>query len=304
MDRLRAINLNLLLPLALLVETESVSEAARQAGVTPSAMSHALAALRALLEDPLLVRVEGRLRRTGFADTLRGPLGRTLAELDQLLGRRFEFDPARSQRAFTVSMRDMFAALLAPRLIARVAAAGPGLSLRVVPFANEGLAQALSEGAIDAAVGVGLGALPGVQAEPLYRDRFACLLWAQHPLAGKRKLDRRTYARLPHVLMATQGSGPGPVDDALAAHGLARRVVARLPYVLVAAHALIGTDAVLTLARRLARHLAATLPLVALEPPLPIEDFTVELGWHARHHGAPALTWLLNELRRAAGEEA
>lgn len=303
MDRLRAINLNLLLPLALLVETESVSEAARQAGVTPSAMSHALADLRALLDDPLLVRVEGRLRRTGFADTLRGPLGRALAELEQIVGRRSGFDPAHSQRVFTVSMRDQFAALLAPRLTARMAAAGPGLSLRVVPFADQGMAQALSDGVIDAAVGVRLSALPGVQVEPLYRERYTCLVWQQHPLAGKRKLGLRAYARLPHVLLSPHGSGPGPVDDALAAHGLSRRVVTRLPYVLVAAHALIGTDAVLTLARRLARRLAATLPLVALEPPLPIEGFTVELCWHARHQGAPALTWLLAELRAGAGEE-
>jgi DNA-binding transcriptional LysR family regulator len=143
-----------------------------------------------------------------------------------------------------------------------------------------------------------------VQAEPLYRERFACLLWKQHPLAGKRKLGLTAYARLPHVLLATHGSSPGAVDEALAAHGLSRRVVARLPYVLVAAHALIGTDAVLTLARRLARRLAATLPLVALEPPLPIAGFPVELGWHARHQGAPALTWLLAELRSAAGEQA
>ena len=49
-------DLNLIRALALLLETRSVTAAARRAGVTQSAMSRTLGRLRDAFADPLLVR--------------------------------------------------------------------------------------------------------------------------------------------------------------------------------------------------------------------------------------------------------
>ena len=49
---LRRLDLNLLLAFDALMETRSVSAAARRLGVGQSAMSHALGRLRALFDDP------------------------------------------------------------------------------------------------------------------------------------------------------------------------------------------------------------------------------------------------------------
>src|SRR4029077_7552626 len=57
-------NLNLLLALDGLLSQRSVTAAARRVRVTPSAMSHSLAALRDLLGDPLLLRSGGPEHRT------------------------------------------------------------------------------------------------------------------------------------------------------------------------------------------------------------------------------------------------
>ena len=71
---LSSINLNLLVALDALLQTRSVSDAARRTRVTTSAMSHSLSALRQLFDDPLLVRVGGRMALTPQAEALREPL--------------------------------------------------------------------------------------------------------------------------------------------------------------------------------------------------------------------------------------
>src|SRR5262245_33205490 len=68
---LSSINLNLLVALDAVLQTRSVSDAARRTRVTKSAMSHSLSALRHLLDDPLLVRVGGRMALTPHAEALR-----------------------------------------------------------------------------------------------------------------------------------------------------------------------------------------------------------------------------------------
>lgn len=54
--KLSALDLNLLVVLAALLEERHVTRAARRVGLSQSATSHALSRLRELYRDPLLVR--------------------------------------------------------------------------------------------------------------------------------------------------------------------------------------------------------------------------------------------------------
>ncbi len=69
-DYLARIDLNLLTPLAALLEERHVSRAAERIGVTQPAMSHALRRLRAALDDELLVRGGGGYVLTPRAERL------------------------------------------------------------------------------------------------------------------------------------------------------------------------------------------------------------------------------------------
>ncbi|WP_280510166.1 LysR family transcriptional regulator, partial [Nocardia farcinica] len=65
------LDLNLLVALDSLLDTGSVTEAARRLHTSPSAMSRTLARLRRLLDDPLLVRSGRHLVPTPRALALR-----------------------------------------------------------------------------------------------------------------------------------------------------------------------------------------------------------------------------------------
>ena len=85
MDDLRRIDLNLLLTLHALLAEQHVSRAALRLHRSQPAVSHALAQLREIFADPLLVRRGGRLQPTARALELAQPLREALQQLDALL---------------------------------------------------------------------------------------------------------------------------------------------------------------------------------------------------------------------------
>ncbi len=68
-------DLNLLIVFELLMEERSVTRAAERACLSQSAMSHALARLREMLQDPVLVRGKNGMKPTERALSLRAPFG-------------------------------------------------------------------------------------------------------------------------------------------------------------------------------------------------------------------------------------
>src|SRR6187402_3676765 len=92
--RLSAIDLNLLVVLRALLGERHVTRAARQLGLSQSATSHALARLRELYGDPLLVRSGRSLELTPRAAAILPQLARGLSELEGSLRGAPEFEPA------------------------------------------------------------------------------------------------------------------------------------------------------------------------------------------------------------------
>ncbi|MFX7922482.1 LysR family transcriptional regulator, partial [Acinetobacter baumannii] len=85
------------------------------------AVSHALAHLRELFGDPLLVRRGGKLALTARARELSQPLEDVLDQLGALLAPP-AFDAAAAQRVFRLVMSDYGARTVLPELIRRLRA--------------------------------------------------------------------------------------------------------------------------------------------------------------------------------------
>src|SRR6476661_3474632 len=105
-------NLNLLLALDGLLSQRSVTAAAKQVRVTPSAMSHSLSELRGLLDDPLLVRSGRGMVLTPRAEALVSPLHTLLKDAERLLRGGGAFEPATASRRFVIAAPDFLATLL------------------------------------------------------------------------------------------------------------------------------------------------------------------------------------------------
>ncbi|WP_233206438.1 LysR substrate-binding domain-containing protein, partial [Haliangium sp. UPWRP_2] len=185
------------------------------------------------------------------------------------------------------------------QLLSHLMKEAPRLDLEVRGGPAE-LESALEEGRIDVALGVFPKLSPRIRQQRLFDDGFVCLLRKGHP-AARRRLTTRQFAALSHVQIAPRGAPGGPVDDALAQHGLQRRVALRIGSFLSALQLVARTDLVLTAPERLVRTLLGALPLRVLEPPLALPRFSMYQVWHESRQQDPAHAWLrgvLAELSR------
>ncbi len=294
MRDLPEINLNLLLSLEALLAEANVTRAARRLGVTQPTMSRALRRLREDLDDPLLVRSGQGLVRTPRAERIHASLRDGLRALRRVLHDE-EFDPATAPDTITIAAHDIVGVFVLPALLRRIGADAPGLALDVEPLRYANLVAQLDSGALDLAIGVGFAEAPGLLRRVLFRDGWVCLARRGHPSLAE-GLDLATYARIPHALASPEGDGPGVVDRALAAQGLARHIAYRTRYFIGAAMAVAQTDVVLTLPRRAGLHLARALDLVSYDPPVELPALDVVATWHARLDAHPMHTWVRSAL--------
>src|SRR5262249_25405328 len=121
-----------------------------------------------------------------------------------------------------------------------------------------------------------------------------------HPRVGK-ELDLATFVSLPHLLVTRDPDGTGPLDAALAAHGLRRHIAMRVPYHLAGPFIVARSDLVLITTLALARDAASLLPLRILRCPLPLPMLKVTMAWHERNQNDPAHRWF-REITLRSGE--
>ncbi|WP_337243531.1 LysR family transcriptional regulator [Luteimonas sp. gir] len=299
MNNLRRMDLNLLVTLHALLSERHISRAALRLHRSQPAVSHALAHLRRLFDDPLLVRRAGKLELTARASALMQPLTEALEQLGALLDPP-TFDPASAQRTFRLAMSDYGARVLLPGLARTLRSQAPGIDLVVNQASRESMLADVIDGEIEMALGVFPGRHPdAVRAHTLFVEDFACLADAS-TLQASGTLDREAWLARPHVLVALRAESDNEIDRALARDGLRRRVAMTLPHWGVANDLIAGTDLILTVARRNLDSIATDPRLRIFAPPLAIAPFDFDLIWHQRRERDPAHTWLRDTVVRVA----
>ncbi|MBV6750536.1 MULTISPECIES: LysR substrate-binding domain-containing protein [unclassified Pseudomonas] len=294
MNDLRRIDLNLLVILDALLAEQHVTRAAERLHLSQPAVSHALARLRDLLGDPLLVRVGGGLVPTARALELALPLSDALGRVQDLLAPQ-GFDPASAKRTFRLAMSDYGAAMLLPGLVRGLRRDAPGIDLQITQASREGMLELLLNGDIDAATGVFPDFSPALRSTHLFSEHYACLV-DRDSLPAEGVLDLPGYLSRPHVLLEMRGSGTAEIERALSAIHQRRRVAISLPHWGVAPQLIAGTDLILTVASRNLRNIDHER-LVVVPPPFEIPSFDFIFVWHQRRDGDQALGWLRECMR-------
>lgn len=281
-------DLNLLKALEALLETKSVTQAAKRLGLSQPATSHALGRLREAFSDPLLVRTGSAQVLTERAERLREPLKETLARAELVLSAPEGVTPATLKRNFSISLADYTELVLLPKLTERLMAEAPGVSVTCRPHRGKPL-EALTSGD-ELWLGVGAPDEPGLITQRLFSDSYLCVVRKDHPLA-RRKISLKQFVELKHVQIAPGGLPGGPLDDALAARGLSRTVAVRVPNFLVAPLLISKSDLVLTAPKRVVELFSDFAGLHVFEPPIRIPSFTVQQCWLARSQTDATHKW-------------
>src|ERR1700748_1720322 len=218
---LNSLDLNLLVALDALLKEASVSRAAMRVGLSQPAASHALARLRDVLGDPLLVRVGARMELTPRAQALRGPLARAL---DQVRGLFIadDFDAARSERHFRLMMPDLAVELLVPPLMQKVSRLAPNVRLDIVPWRGPAIFNAEFARTIDLVISIG-DAFKGFHRQLLYTDHDALAVRRGHPMAAKLK-RREAFLAARHLGVIIRGQPEDLIDTWLRPKGIERHI--------------------------------------------------------------------------------
>lgn len=288
---LHGIDLNLLVAFDALMQERSVTKAGIRIGRTQPAMSAALSRLRALFQDELFVRGVDGLQPTPRAVDLAGPLQQALTEIQRTLSFTQSFEPATARLTFTLGLSDHPAFVLLPQLVRRLQEIAPGITLQVRNFsARDDAVDMLDSGAADVTIGVPPASAGRILSQPLFEERFVCILRKGHP-AAEETLDLDTFLTLGHLLVSPENDRFGYVDAALAKQGLKRRLALTLPHMYAAPLLVAQSDMIATLMAGVVKASGRESELQLLEPPVELAPVPFVMSWHRRNDAHPAQRW-------------
>jgi LysR family transcriptional activator of mexEF-oprN operon len=286
---LRNMDLNLLLVFSVLMRERSVSRAAERLFIGQSGMSGALARLRLLFDDPLLIRVGRRLEPTPRALGLVPVVDEVLGQIERAIGGARPFHPRASRRTFTIGLSDNHELLFAPALARALFDEAPDSRLVVRPVDVHSLRTALDEQLLDAAVSVSTELPSWHDAVPLFEQGYACV-WSRHQVPMKR-LTTHQFTTLPHVMVTFGGDLESGFDAVLAEHGLKRRVILGVPRFSTLPGVLDAQPLIATVPLPVAESFAREHRLALSAPPVPLPARQVRLVFRRRDAALGELVW-------------
>lgn len=216
------LDLNLLKVLDALLKDRSVSKAAQRLNLSQPAMSHALNRLREQLNDPLMTRSAHGVDPTPYAESLIEPLSKILSMIERDILRQEPFDPAVSDRAFTVGVDTHLANTLIPPLVLSVLKSAPNSSVHSRLLASEFQHRPYLEGGIDLAIGTASNNPVKLARKFLFRDEICGIVRSGHPKYKKRISLKELANNFEHIGYYIKGETTTIIDDLLADHGLQR----------------------------------------------------------------------------------
>jgi len=296
LEKLRQVDLNLLITFAAIAEEKSVTAAASRLLLSQPAVSRALQRARAMFQDDLLVRSP-----RGFELTLRGR--KILEELETLLPRMEHlvtpnlFDPVQEKSHFRISGPDNVCTVLLPRLCRQYVNGRYQAQFEFLPW-QIGIADLVEHGQLDLVLHIDDGLLPShFQSERLYREDWVCAV-ARDSRFGD-QLSLKQYLDASHIVVSTLPGVQTIPDKGLAAVGAKRRSFIRVPYFGAALKCLPGTELVLTLTSGLTSVVQGDRKLRLVKAPEELHPFHFLMAWHPRHNSDPRHVWLRAAMRSA-----
>lgn len=295
--QLSRIDLNLFTVFDAIYREGGITAAARRLHLSQPAISHALGRLRELLRDPLFERHGNDMVPTPLARSLAATIGKSLGNLEEVLHRAGHFDPATSQRRFTVAIRNSLEGPFLPALVASFSRDAPGIDVAAVRIERRDLEEDLQSGELDIAVDVALTTSADIRRERLGAEPLVVLARQEHPLV-RGTLGADTYLALEHVLVTGRRRGGGFEDIALNRLGVARRIRVRCQQHAAACDVVSQSDMLATMPRNQAELANRRSNNQMLPFPFDVSSMEFFLYWHSNVDTDMANRWFRERVSR------
>ena len=309
---LRQVDLNLFRVFEAVMKHRSITGASRDLYLTPSAVSHALSRLRAVLSDKLFVAGETGMEPTARALELAPHVRGGLERIDGALTGH-QFVPASARRTFRIAASDYGTQTVLPRLMARLGSSAPLVDLRIFPLCRPDAMRQFDEGRIDLAISWFGELSSNVRRHVLATDTEAVIVRPGHPLTRATVTVPRLL-EYPHVVVELSGSTTpghsGYVDE----RGVSRRVwlehllleqrqegsnagraAVSVPHYASVIPLVQGSDMVATMPLSLVQPALANGTIVALKLPYEPHQYNLEAIWLQSAESDAGLRWLIGE---------
>jgi LysR family transcriptional regulator, mexEF-oprN operon transcriptional activator len=297
----RDLDLNLLRVFTVIAESQSVTAAAAQLYLPPSAINAALRRLTSAVGAPLFAR-QGR----GLILTSRGRqmLAGVQPHLSPLIAAALappELDLRTSERTFRLGLSDAAEVWLLPPLLGLLRQEAPLMRVIAVPVQFRNVAAVLGAGGVDAAVTVADDLPAGIRRQALFWGGFVCLFDRRHVRFAGRLREKDYFAR-DHVVVSYNGDLRGIVEDLLHKQ---RRVRCSVSSFANLGALLDGTALLATVPALVARQIQALRPhLRACALPFSLPGSSMELLWPAALDDDQACGFLRERIARISAREA
>ena len=298
MMHISRVDLNLFIVFEAIYAEGSVTRASLKLNLTQPAISHALGRLRVMFDDPLFVRQGHLMVSTPLSRSIIEPVRQSLRGFEVTLNKLNRFDPATTEKEFTLALRDVLESTVLPPLMVALEQAAPQAKVAAVQVDRRELESELQAGTLDCAIDVLLPLSPEIRHVRILADRTLVVARRGHPrLQGGITLD--AYLEEEHILASSRRKGPGIEDFELSRLGLQRKIRLRCQHYFAACRVVSQTDLILTMPERYARVANQQFDNQLLALPLEMPAWDVYLYWHANVEDDPANKWLRERLTAA-----
>lgn len=292
---LASVDLNLFVVFDTIYAEGGITRAGRRLNLSQPAISHALARLREIFEDPLFTRNGHAMTPTPLARRLIEPVREALRGLEVTLTKVDRFDPTSTTKRFIIAMRDALESAVLAQFMRGIASSAPRIDISVVRAERRDLERELSAGTVDVALDVLLPLPEEICRQRLGVEWLVVVARRQHPRV-RATLELDNYLRQEHIAVSSRRRGLSPEDFELGRHNLRRRIRLRCQNYFAACRVVSETDLILTMPTRYARILNTQFGNRLLPFPLKVPAFDSYLYWHTNADADPANAWLRQQL--------
>lgn len=296
---LGAVDLNLLVAFEALYIHQSVTLAAQRLHIGQPAMSAALGRLRSLFDNELFVRVGREMKPTDRAMAIAPQVMFALDMIRTTLADLQTFDPASSQKTFTIATSDYFASMILPKLLAILSHQAPHVNLRVLSVEKESLVNSIENNALDVAVGTFFNLPPYILQKTLLSEQFVGIARSDHPALEDGVISLENFVGFPHALFTLRRDDIGIIDQALADQGLKRRIALTVPYWFALPAAIASSNLLVAIPSCMAAHVTRHYSLQTFDIPLNLSSWSISMVWSTLDDQNPENLWLRQTIQQA-----
>tara|TARA_R110000787_G_scaffold104494_1_gene211603 strand:- start:4544 stop:5461 length:918 start_codon:yes stop_codon:yes gene_type:complete len=293
---LRRQDLNLLPILRELILTQSVSRAAENINLSQSATSGALARLRSVFDDELLVMDGRSMIATPFAKAIQYRVEQACRSIEALY-QPSTFDPKTEARQFNIAATDYVAYMLGGHIARHLHEQSEATSVRFHPISRN-LEQHLLYGDIDIAIMSDRGAEhigTALESQWLFRDERVVIASATNP-PFRGQLTLETYIAAPHATFEMHQFDSVSMSQLWPEIERPSHQVVSVPHFTALPEIVANSGCLALIQKRLAMRMASA-GIVTIHP-APFDAPSVEIFayWSPLCSHDPALNWIVKLL--------